>query len=357
MDNPIQLNVAREGARATYVETEYDETDPDAVTGALFILGGRSGFMSLSGSEDTIERIGFMNDGTLVGPGIQQVRMVTGRSFFGLGNSQSRLDNLTFEEEDDDDPVTPDCLDGDSDGFFDATCGGTDCDDTNILINPAAWENLQNGIDDNCDGLVDVPTQGWDSPPPDGGKVVIPRMARALDPDPEPVFLIAMLGNDNVLASNDTGLNDIEAIGVDLYTGELMELNQTPSLLWTVQTNTDNSLVHGVNIALYQKYLFSFMGVGSENLGQVPGNLIAQSKRFPYCPPPEPDDPGDSSFGCPGYTGWTYKDLAGQKRTSANATVSGGLGYYGLARAFGYIYLVAGVNSSGVSNGTWRVLQ
>lgn len=357
MDNPIQLNVGREGARATYVETEYDETDPDAVTGALFILGGRSGFMPLSGSEDTIEGIRFMIDGTLVGPSVEQVRMVTGRSFFGLGNSQSRLDNLTFEEEDDDDPVTPDCLDVDQDGFFDATCGGTDCDDTNILINPAAWENLQNGIDDNCDGLVDVPTQGWDAPPPNGGKVVIPRMARALDPDPEPVFLIAMLGNDDVLASNDTGLNDIEAIGVDLYTGELMELNQTPSLLWTVQTNTDNSLVHGVNIALYQKYLFSFMGVGSENLGQVPGNLIAQSKRFPYCPPPEPDDPGDSSFGCPGYTGWTYKDLAGQKRTSANATVSGGLGYYGLARAFGYIYLVAGVNSSGVSNGTWRVLQ
>lgn len=356
-DQPILLNIPREGARATFVETQYDETDPAALTGVMFIIGGRTGFEPLPGAETTAESIKFFIDGSLIGPEIQDVGLLTGRAFFGLGNSQNRLDNLTFEDDDDDDPVTPDCPDADNDGFFDKACGGTDCDDTNLMINPAANEDLQNGVDDNCDGLVDVPTQGWESPSGGSGIPTGMPVKRALDENPEPVFLIAMLGNDDVLATGDTGLSDIEAVGVDLFTGDLLELNAVPESLWTHQTNADNSVVHGSNVALYQKYLFSFMGVASENLGQVPTSLIAQSKRFPYCPPPLPDDPGDASFGCPGYTDWTYSDLAGVKRTSANATVSGGLGYYGLTRAFGYIYLVAGVDSSGVSDDTWRVLQ
>ena len=356
-DQPLLLNIPREGARATYVETQFDETDPTALTGVLYVIGGRSGFTPLPAAETTIESIRFFMDGSLSGPDIEAVELRTGRAFFGMGNSQNRLDNLTFEDDDDDDPVTPDCPDADNDGFFDATCGGTDCDDKNLMINPAAYEDLQNGVDDNCDGLVDVPTQGWEFTSGGTGMPSGAIFTRALDEDPEPVFLIAMLGNDDVLASGDTGLSDIEAVGVDLFTGDLLELNTLPQSLWTLQNNSDNSLVHGVNVALYQKYLFSFMGVGSETLGQVPSNLIAQSKRFPYCPPPEAGDPGDASFGCPGFTSWTHQDLAGVKRTSANATVSGGLGYYGLSRAFGYIYLVAGVDSSGVSDGTWRVLQ
>jgi hypothetical protein len=44
--------------------------------------------------------------------------------------------------------------DRDGDGYADALCGGSDCDDLDPLRNPGAPERC-NGLDDNCDGVVD----------------------------------------------------------------------------------------------------------------------------------------------------------------------------------------------------------
>ena len=48
------------------------------------------------------------------------------------------------------------CSDSDGDGYLhDACVGGADCDDTDPAVNPGADEVCDNGIDDDCDGLVD----------------------------------------------------------------------------------------------------------------------------------------------------------------------------------------------------------
>ena len=47
------------------------------------------------------------------------------------------------------------CADEDMDGFLDRVCGGKDCEDADADVNPSAVEQCFNGIDDDCDMMVD----------------------------------------------------------------------------------------------------------------------------------------------------------------------------------------------------------
>jgi hypothetical protein len=51
------------------------------------------------------------------------------------------------------------CTDADGDGFYaEAGCDtAVDCDDTNAAVNPDADEEDDDGIDNNCDGEIDLP--------------------------------------------------------------------------------------------------------------------------------------------------------------------------------------------------------
>lgn len=68
-------------------------------------------------------------------------------------------------------PALLDCVDADGDGHADQACGGDDCDDSDPNVNPARPEVCDNGIDDDCDDLIDgqdpaCQTPGWGAASP-----------------------------------------------------------------------------------------------------------------------------------------------------------------------------------------------
>ena len=58
------------------------------------------------------------------------------------------------------------CPDADGDGYQDEACGGDDCDDSDATINPAADEDCYDGVDNDCNGLIDAedPVCACDTP-------------------------------------------------------------------------------------------------------------------------------------------------------------------------------------------------
>lgn len=64
----------------------------------------------------------------------------------------------------------PVCTDNDGDGYgfpADASCSypEEDCNDALASVNPGATENCGNGIDDDCDGLIDAADPNCSSSP------------------------------------------------------------------------------------------------------------------------------------------------------------------------------------------------
>jgi hypothetical protein len=56
------------------------------------------------------------------------------------------------------------CEDADGDGYADASCGGTDCNDSDFYVNPGVFEVCDDLIDNNCDGNIDEGCTGTCTP-------------------------------------------------------------------------------------------------------------------------------------------------------------------------------------------------
>jgi len=57
--------------------------------------------------------------------------------------------------EPDEGDTEPVCVDSDRDGFLPASCDGGDCDDSKAAVHPLATEVCGDGLDNDCDGVVD----------------------------------------------------------------------------------------------------------------------------------------------------------------------------------------------------------
>jgi len=116
------------------------------------------------------------------------------------------------------------CPDADGDGYLDAACGGTDCNDSDAAINPAAAEDCGNGIDENCNGASDDICLSC----PDGSLLEV-RMATyrygALQ-----VSGSGKTGTTITITDTDTGavLADRIPVRYGRWQASIDELNQTP---------------------------------------------------------------------------------------------------------------------------------
>jgi hypothetical protein len=144
-----------------------------------------------------------------------------------------------FEDCDDNDPsVNPaameimgDGIDNNCDGLIDSTYWGggntgyvdadgdgfpsfIDCDDTDSTINPGAIEIMGDGIDNDCDGLVDMPSQ-W------GGNN--PIILVDADGDGWPAIIDCDDNNPNV----NPGMPEIPGDGIDNNCNGVVDLNIT----------------------------------------------------------------------------------------------------------------------------------
>lgn len=94
------------------------------------------------------------------------------------------------------------CPDVDGDGYQDATCGGSDCNDNDTAINPEAAEIPGNGIDENCNGSSDDIVLGNC---PDGSPLAIVEVEYNRGDGTLHLKVRAVVGTTLTVIDSDTG--------------------------------------------------------------------------------------------------------------------------------------------------------
>jgi len=127
--------------------------------------------------------------------------------------------------------------DDDYDGWY--ICLG-DCDDSNPEIHPTHRENPENGVDDDCDGIVDEPFSIFHVPADQ------PTIQAGIDVAGE---------NDVVLVAPGTYFENIDFRGKEItlqsesgYSATVIDGNGNGTVLTFVHGETDNSVIKGFTI-------------------------------------------------------------------------------------------------------------
>lgn len=256
------------------------------------------------------------------------------------------------------------CMDDlDGDGHISVACGGADCCDTGTDtslgctattapgIYPGAPDRCGNGVDENCDGFDSlcrtVPDQSFTSmvqpqamAPMSLPSAPAPRDAQVIynvNSD-EPVFVVAVLGDDEFQASSNSGRSDMEACMVDSITGRLA------CTQWQVQAAAGTPQASfGMDALLYASYLYPFYGLSRESIGATGATrqlIEAAIARFSVVDPVLVTN--DQVLG--GYE-------------AANVSPATARAYYQALRLMAHIYLVGGWTSTGPTDSIERHVQ
>jgi hypothetical protein len=151
--------------------------------------------------------------------------------------------------------------------------------------------------------------------------------------DGDPVYLVAVAGDDTYAANNNDGRSDFEACVVDATTGHL-----ACGATWVVQTSNDTKKNLGADALLYFSYMYPFNGVSSETVNATPSTRTLHSSaigRFPLI----------------NVNGTATQIL--DNRQSASTSFERKRGYYQVTRLLSYVYVIGGwVDAYTDSSGT-----
>ncbi|HEU4731566.1 MAG TPA: IPT/TIG domain-containing protein [Kofleriaceae bacterium] len=155
----------------------------------------------------------------------------------------------------------------------------------------------------------------------------------------EPVYLVAVMGDDAFVATNNGGRADFESCPVDMATGHLVSDCGIPSgTTWVVQNNNEPQPTFGLDAVLYFSFLYPFGAVQRETVGAAATSLqimVSAIGRFPL-----------------------VSDLTAVTATqildtfqSASTSFAVHRAYYQMARLLAYVYVIGGFAESHSENG------